>query len=149
MCLQQIFVINGAGAADEAGTGAGGEYQLTDAMATGNFDKAVAVLADLLHMQEHPIMLLSVLGKQMRQLYTARLALEERKGAGYVAQVWEMKSPYPAEKLFQAARKFDLEWCRNAVVRCAQTDLAMKSTGGDPQELLVGLLMELAAAHQS
>ena len=94
-------------------------------------------------------MLLSVLGKQMRQLYTARLALEERKGAGQVAQVWEMKYTYPAEKLFSAARRFDLDWCRNAVVRCAQTDLAMKSaSGADPEELLTGLLMELAAYHK-
>ena len=93
-------------------------------------------------------MLLSVLGRQMRQLYSARLALEERKGAGQVAQLWEMRSPYPAEKLIAAARRFDLDWCRSAVVRCAQTDLAMKSTGQDPEELLVGLLMELAACHQ-
>jgi len=123
-------------------------FQMTDAMAAGNFDKAASVLADLLHMQEHPIMLLAVLGKQMRQIYTARLALEERKGAGQVAQVWNMKSTYPAEKVFQAARRFDLDWCRNAVVRCAQTDLAMKSSGADAEELLVGLLMELAAYHQ-
>jgi len=44
-----------------------------------------------------------------------------------------------------SARRFDLAWCRRAVVRCAQTDLAMKSTGQDHQQLLTTLLLELAA----
>lgn len=120
-------------------------FQMTDALAAGNFDRSAAILADLLHMQEPPIKLLAALGKQLRQLYSARLALEERKGAGAVAELWGMRSSYPAEKLMNAARRFDLAWCREAVVRAARTDLAMKSTGADGQDLLVGLLMELAA----
>ena len=44
----------------------------------------------------------------------------------------------------QSARRFSLPWCRRAVLRCGQTDLAMKSTGADGEELLIGLLMELA-----
>ena len=55
-----------------------------------------------------------------------------------------MKSSYPAERLMQSARRFSLPWCRRAVIRCGQTDLAMKSGGGDGEELLIGLLMELA-----
>ena len=52
--------------------------------------------------------------------------------------------PYPVEKLMGAARRFTLPWCRRAVVRCGEVDLAMKSTGQDGQELLTGLLLELA-----
>ena len=53
-------------------------FQMTDAIAAGNFDKAAEVLGELLHMQEAPIKLLAVLGKQLRQLYTARLAIEHK-----------------------------------------------------------------------
>ena len=120
-------------------------FEMTDALSAGTFDKAAAVLADLLHMQQAPIKINAALGRQLRQLYSARLAIEERKGAGAVAQLWGMRSSYPAEKLVSAARRFDLDWCRRAAVRAAQTDLAMKSTGMDGKELLVGLLMELAA----
>ena len=42
-------------------------FQMTDAIAAGNFDKAASVLGDLLHMGEPPIKLLSVLGRQLRQ----------------------------------------------------------------------------------
>jgi DNA polymerase-3 subunit delta len=53
---------------------------------------------------------------------------------------------YPADRLMVSARRFSLPWCRRAVARCAQTDLAMKSTGQDPKELLTTLLLELANA---
>jgi DNA polymerase-3 subunit delta len=118
-------------------------FQMTDAIAARDYDKAAAVMGELFHMQQAPIMILSVLGKQMRQLYSARLALEAKKGAKYLADLWKMH-PYPAEKLMNAAHRFDLAWCSRAVVRCAETDLAMKSTGLDGEDLLVGLLMELA-----
>ena len=119
-------------------------FQMTDAIAAGNFDRAAAVLGDLYHMQEAPIKLLAVLGKQLRQLYTARLALEQKKGSRYLMELWGMRSSYPAERLMQSARRFSLSWCRRAVIRCGQVDLAMKSTGADGAELLTGLLMELA-----
>ena len=123
-------------------------FEMTDAIAAGEFDKAAGVLGELLHMQEPPIKLLSVLGKQLRQLYSARLALEDGKGAPYLMELWGMRSAYPAQRLMQSAKRFSLSWCRRAVVRCAQTDLAMKSTGADGEELLIGLLMELAVKKQ-
>ena len=66
------------------------------------------------------------------------------RGVPYLMELWGMRSAYPAERLMQSARRFSLPWCRRAVLRCGQTDLAMKSTGADGEELLIGLLMELA-----
>ena len=119
-------------------------FRMTDGIGEGNFDKAMAVLGELYQMQEPPIKIMWSLGKQMRQLYSARLALEQGRGASYVASLWGLK-PYPADKLMGSARRLSLKWCRRAVVRCGQTDLAMKSTGQDGQELLTTLLLELAA----
>ena len=123
-------------------------FEMTDAIAAGDFDKAAGVLGDLFHMQEPPIKLLSVLGKHLRQLYSARLALEDKRGASYLMELWGLRSAYPAQRLMQSAKRFSLSWCRWAVVRCAQTDLAMKSTGSAGEELLTGLLMELAVKKQ-
>ena len=88
-------------------------------------------------------MILSVLAKQLRQLYSARLGLERGKRAQYLVELWKMH-PYPAEKLMNAAARFDLPWCRRAVERAYQTDLAMKSGGGDPGQLLIHFILELA-----
>lgn len=118
-------------------------FRMTDAIGAGSFDKAAQVLGELYRMQEPPMRILYALGRQMRQLYSARLAIEGGRGANYVAQLWGIK-PYPAEKLMTSARRFSLKWCRRAVAGCARTDLAMKSSGGDPQQLLTGLLLELA-----
>ena len=119
-------------------------FRMTDAIGEGKFDRAAAVLGELYQMQEPPIKIMWSLGRQMRQIYSARLALEQGKGAQYLAGLWGLK-PYPAEKLMGAARRFTLPWCRRAVVRCGEVDLAMKSTGQDGQQLLTGLLLELAA----
>ena len=119
-------------------------FQMTDAIGAGNFDRAAQVLGELFRMQEPAMRILFSLSRQMRQLYSARLLLEEHRTAGDLARQWGIK-PYPAEKLMNSARRFSLAWCRRAVVRCAQTDLAMKSSSGaDEQELLTSLLLELS-----
>jgi DNA polymerase-3 subunit delta len=106
------------------------------------------VLADLLHDQQSPIMILSVMGKYFRQLYTARLCLESGGSREKFMALWQMRYSYQADKLMDGARKFSLLWCRHAVRRCAETDVAMKSYGGDEEELLIGLLMELSAGRR-
>ena len=118
-------------------------FRMTDAIGERNFDRAMSVLGELYQMQEPPIKIMWSLGRQMRQIYSARLAIEQGRGASYVAELWGMKS-YPAEKLLNSARRFSLKWCRKAVVRCGETDLAMKSTMQDAQELLTSLLLELS-----
>lgn len=122
-------------------------FWLTDAVAEKNYDKAFSVLGDLLHMQEPPIKLLAVLGKQLRQLYSACLAREMGKNAQWVADLWGMRSAYPAEKLMRSARGFSKAWCRRVLVRCEEVDLALKSTGADGKDALTGLLLDMATAE--
>ena len=119
-------------------------FRIADAIGEKNYDKAAKVLGELYQMQKSPYEIMSALGKQLRQLYSARLALDQRRDAAWVGRLWGMR--YPMDRLMVSARRFSLPWCRRAVVRCAQTDLAMKSTGQDPKELLTTLLLELANA---
>lgn len=118
-------------------------FRMTDAIGEGSFDRAAGVLGELYQMQEPPMRILFSLGKQMRQLYCARLMIERGQGTSALAGLWGLK-PYPADKLMRSARRFSLKWCRRAVVLCGRTDLDMKSTGQDPQQLLTTLLLELA-----
>ena len=121
-------------------------FRMTDALTKKDYDKALAVLNDLLLMKQEPIMLLAVLGKHLRQLYSARVALESGQGSRWVQGLWSMRSAYPADKLMDAARRHDMAWCRRAMARCAETDLAMKAvTGADARDRLISLVLELAA----
>lgn len=70
---------------------------MTDAIGEKNFDRAAGVLGELYQMQETPYVIMASLGRQMRQLYSARLALEQGKGASYVADLWKLKR-YPADQ---------------------------------------------------
>ena len=117
-------------------------FRIADAIGEKNFDKAASILGELFQMQKSPYEIISALGKQLRQLYSAKLALDGGQNAVWVSQLWGMR--YPADRLMVSARRFSLPWCRNAVIRCAQTDLAMKSTGQDARELMTTLLLELA-----
>lgn len=119
-------------------------FEMSNAIAAGNFDQAMAVLSDLYQMNEAPIKILAVLGNQLRQMWSARLALEQRKGQDYLAGLWKMRTSWQARRLLDSARRFDLNWCRRAVTLAAETDLAMKSSGADGEELLVDLLLRLA-----
>lgn len=122
-------------------------FQMTDAIARKDFDKAASVLADLYHQQQPAQAVLSAMGKYFRQLYTARLCLENGGGRERLTELWKMRSAYPAEKLLDAARRFSLPWCRYAVRRCAEVEMTMRG-GGDEQALLTSLLMELSAGRR-
>lgn len=106
------------------------------------------VLAELLRMQMEPIAILAALGKELRRLYTARLALDGGKDRVWLKELWSMSSDYPAKLLLQAARNVDHDWCRQAVKRCQVLDRRMKSERNmDSEGELKLLLMELAGGR--
>ena len=123
-------------------------FDMTNAVTARDYDRAAAVLAELLRMQTEPIAILAVLGRELRQLYTARLALDGKKDAVWVQELWRMTSAYPATKLMEAARSVSRPWCHDAVRRCQTLDRRMKSERNlDAEGALKLFLMELAGAR--
>ena len=123
-------------------------FDMTNAVTARNYDRAAAILADLLRMQTEPIAILAALGKELRRLYTARLALDGGKDRVWLKELWSMSSDYPAKLLLQAAKKVDHDWCRQAVKRSQTLDRRMKSERNmDSEGELKLFLMELAGAR--
>ena len=123
-------------------------FDMTNAVTARNYDRAAAILADLLRMQTEPIVILAALGKELRRLYTARLALDGGKDRVWLKELWSMSSDYPAKLLLQAAKNVDHEWCRQAVKRSQTLDRRMKSERNmDSEGELKLFLMELAGAR--
>ena len=100
-------------------------FDMTNCVTAGKYDEAARVLAELLRMQTEPIVILAALGKELRKLYTARMALDTGKDRFWVKQLWNMGSDYPAKLLMQAAKKVDHDWCADAVKRCQMLDRRM------------------------
>ena len=92
-------------------------FDMTNSITAGKYDQAAQVLGELLRMQTEPIVILAAVGKELRRLYTARMALDAGKDRFWLKQLWSMSSDYPAKLLMQAAGKVDHEWCQTAVIR--------------------------------
>lgn len=119
-------------------------FSLTDAIAKGDFDRAASELGTLLAMQEEPFMLLALLGKELRRLYTARIAIESGRGQSWLMEQWGMRSDYPARLLLDNARRVSTAWCQRGILRCYELDVRMKSVSGvDAEGELISLLMDL------
>lgn len=121
-------------------------FQMTDAIGAGDYNQAMSLLGELLRMREEPIYILAAVGRQLRQIWSARLALENKRGASYLVQLWGMRGDWQAKKLMQTARRYPLSWCRMAVKEVQTADLALKLGGRDGAEVLSELLLTLANA---
>ena len=123
-------------------------FDMTNAVTARDYDRAAAILSELLRMQTEPIVILAALGKELRRLYTARLALDGGKDRIWLKELWSMSSDDPARLLLQAARNVDHAWCRQAVKRSQTLDRRMKSERNmDSEGELKLFLMELAGAR--
>ena len=120
-------------------------FELTDLLARKQYNAAMNTLAELFAENEYdPIYLLAVLGSQMRRLYAARLAIDQKLGAKYVAECCAIKYDFLVSKLMDSARGFTPVQLKNAVRICAETDEKMKSSGGDSRELLKNAVLSIA-----
>lgn len=120
-------------------------FDMTNAVTKGDYDRASELLGQLLKKQEEPFMILSVIGRELRKIYTARLALESGKDKLWLMELWGMRSDYPARLLLDAAKKTTKEWCAESLKLCQKLDRRMKSEKGiDNEGELKLLLMQLA-----
>ena len=124
-------------------------FRLSDAVLQGDYDRASAILGDLLKMQTEPIAILAALGGQLRRIYTARLAIDSGHDKYWLMDLWEMRSDYPARLLMSAAGRTTARWCGEAVQMCQVLDRRMKSERGvDAAGELKLLLVRLGAARR-
>lgn len=123
-------------------------FDMTEYIAQKKYNTALSVLAELLaDKNNEPIVMLAMLGMQMRRLYAARLSIEQGLGVKYVMDACAIKSDYVAKKLINAARGFTLPQLIKAVELCAETDYKMKSSSQDERELLKEAVLRIAAGE--
>jgi DNA polymerase-3 subunit delta len=123
-------------------------FEMTDKLSRRDYDGAVKILAELLQMKdEPPIKILAVVGKQIRNLYAARVAIDDRLGKSFVMETCGIKMDFVAEKLLTSARGFSTARLVEAMRLCAETDYRMKSSGEDASELMRQLMLSLAAGE--
>jgi len=124
-------------------------FDMTDRLAEKDYDGAARLISELMASGEEPIMTVAIIGRQMRRLYAARLALDEKLGEAYLREVCRTDYDFIIKKLTASARGFTLPQLANAVRLCAETDYAMKSSLLDDAELLKELFVKLAVGAET
>ena len=124
-------------------------FDLTDAIAEGDYEKALMKLRTLIQMQQEAIPLLAAMGGQMRRLLYARTAMNAGKGEAGVAELLKLSSgraphPFVLQKTMTTARRVTDAFCAKAVTLCMEADDQLKSYSGDDQRTLELLLLNLA-----
>ena len=121
-------------------------FELTDCIARRRFDDAAAKLRDLLSdKNNHPIMLNALIGQQLRRLYAVKAGQAARRSRADIMELCGVRYDFIFEKLTAAAKPFSLAQLGELVKLCAEYDYRMKSTGQDPQDLLLELFARIAA----
>lgn len=111
-------------------------FNLLDAVAGRTSAKALQTLHEVLR-EEHPLKVLALLVRQVRLLLGCN-ALRRRGGNVVGAPAALGISPYEAQKIWQQSVRLSTEQLAKALSECLNTDLALKTGGGDP-----GLLLEM------
>lgn len=122
-------------------------FDLTDALGEKKYDKAAALLADLLQdRDEPPQKQIAMVSEQFRRLYVTRVAMDARKGDEYIGDcIPELAGrSYFIRKLKDACRNYSRERLSRAVSLCAQCDYGMRSNGPEPADLMKELILKLA-----
>ena len=120
-------------------------FDMTNAITKRDYGRASKLLGQLLKKQEEPFVILAVISKELRRIYTARIALDNGRDKLWLMELWGMRSDYPARLLLEAARKTTDEWCSQSLLMCQRLDQRMKSEKGiDSEGELKLLLMRLA-----
>ncbi len=119
-------------------------YTMTDHLAAGRFDKAAAVMTDLLSMQEPPHKLIFSISLKLRQQLLARLLAEEGGDLKQLMKIAGIRYEFQARNLMAASRGLSVTRCRQNVLLAAETAYRMNS-GDDPEQALSELLIRLAS----
>lgn len=118
-------------------------FELTDAIANGNFALALRKLRTLLQMQEEPIPILGAIGAHLRKANAARVLMDGGKGQDSLMKLYGMGA-YPAQKVCAFAKRVSPDFLARAVKLCEQTDLRLKTSYDAPERLLELLILQLA-----
>ena len=118
-------------------------FDISNAIADGNYEKALQKLQDLFAMQTEPLLILGAIGSQMRRLLYARAVLSAGRGQQALCDLTGMSS-FAAGPTMRAAAKVTDRFCTRAVELVLETDEQIKRSYGDSEQLLELLIAKLA-----
>ena len=118
-------------------------FDISNAIAAGDYGAALEKLQTLLKKQEEPIAITAAIGSQMRRLNAARSLMDNGKSTDSLMRLCGM-GEYPAKLTMAQARRLSSKFCESAVLLCLQTDEQLKTGYDEPERLVELLVLRLA-----
>ena len=117
-------------------------FELTDAVAARDRNRALVLLASLLGMGEHPLVVVTMLARHCRQILIARECLAQRVPRREIAA--EAGVPFfVLDKFLGQAQRAERAVIDDMILRLAAIDKQLKSSALDGRMLLEGLICAL------
>lgn len=131
-------------------------FELTEAVAEQNLDKGLALLGKALRSKSVPFrrdeesariedpvpLLLNLIWRQYRQILAVKELSQDGLPSAEMAKRLHIP-PWNLRKLEGQARRYPLSFLREAILRCHQTDVAIKRGEGAKELLVEKLVMDL------
>lgn len=120
-------------------------FDLTDAITQKRFEKAIAIVGDLLAQKNSEVAIFSAVLRHIQRLYAAKLSQQSHGNSKELLTLIGSNSSFYAQKLTSAARGVSLAWLREAIRICGETDAALKSSAADKQKIIELALLQMAS----
>ena len=117
-------------------------FDITKDIGARNFDSALERMRDLLRQDTEPIMIAAVIGRQLRQMYAAKVLSEHGKDAFSLKQLYGIPD-FAAKEVYLQAKGYKKEQLRLGMQLCAETDYAMKTSISSAETLLQTMVLRL------
>ena len=116
-------------------------FNLTDAVGRRDRNGALKALDNLLGMGEHPLVVVTMLARQCRQMLIAIEGVQQRKSPRDIAAEAQIP-PFKLDEFLRMARSSDQSVVEKMFLRLATMDRQLKSSSMDGRMLLEGLICE-------
>ncbi len=117
-------------------------FELADGLGRKETGKALRSLNTILRDGEAPLMILAMLTRHFRQLWRVKELCEKRVPTQDISKATGI-NPYFMKGIVEQARNYRLSEFKGIFQRLFETDLALKTSGGKPANLMECLVMDI------
>jgi DNA polymerase-3 subunit delta len=122
-------------------------FELADGLGRKETGKALRSLNTILRDGEAPLMILAMLTRHFRQLWRVKELCEKRVPTQDISKATGI-NPYFMKGIVEQARNYRLSEFKGIFQRLFETDLALKTSGGKPANLMECLVMDICGKGQ-
>jgi DNA polymerase-3 subunit delta len=123
-------------------------FELADGLGRKETGKALRSLNTILRDGEAPLMILAMLTRHFRQLWRVKELCEKRVPTQDISKATGI-NPYFMKGIVEQARNYRLSEFKGIFDRLFETDLALKTSGGKPANLMECLVMDICGKGRS